>query len=182
MKYTSMLQLANQSLPHREREVWSRALIPSAEPGLPLLRDAGRDGLQREWRGEQHLFSFPHIPSLQLWPTPGPGAALRALAGGGKTENKWQLHFYSEGGWRGEEGGKDGWIDGEKRNSFQVAKGIDRGTTSFKATCRAVVPVGFYFFAPCAEDRNSRTLLLKLTILNFNLFHYYLFIYLFRSN
>ncbi len=92
--------------------------------------------------------------------------------------NKWQLHFYSEGGWRGEEGEKDGWIDGGKRNSFQVAKGIDRGTTSFKATCRAVVPVGFYFFAPCAVDRNSRTLLLKLTIFNLNLFHYYLFIYL----
>ncbi len=61
-------------------------------------------------KGEQHLFSFPHIPSLQLRPTPGPGAALRALAGGGKSENyKWQLHFYSGGGWRGEEGWMDRW-------------------------------------------------------------------------
>ncbi len=51
-----------------------------------------------------------------------------------------------------------------------MAKGIDRGTTSFKTTCRAVVPVGLYLFVLCAVDRNSRTLLLKLKKKYLNLF------------
>ncbi len=114
MKYTSMLQLANQSLPQRERERPLFCLIQSSNPFSRALTSSPQ-GRRKRWtpervKGEQHLFSFPHIPSLQLRPTPGPGAALRALAGGGKTENyKWQLHFYSGGGWRGEEGWMDRW-------------------------------------------------------------------------
>lgn len=91
MKYTSMLQLANQSFPHRERERPLFCLIQSSNPFSRALTSSPQ-GRRKRWtpervKGEQHLFSFPHITSPQLWPTPGPGAALRALAGGGKTEN-----------------------------------------------------------------------------------------------